>query len=94
MSEASFMTTPLAKSPGHVLSNKDANNLDEFQQDPDNSLLLEERDLSSATSRIAPDEPANNARKQNNKKRPKTTKHARKLAVATTLGFSRLDPKP
>jgi len=91
------VTAALPEPPKHGLSGNNVDNLDEIKEDLDDSLMLEGRDvqaLFSATSTIAPDEPATNARKRSNQKRTRITKHDRKLAVAKTLAFSRPDPKP
>ena len=90
MSTACAVTAPVPEPPGHRLNGKDTDDLHNIHEDLEDSLMLEGRDmqaLSCASSRIEPGEPTNN-------KRPRTTKHARTLAVATTLAYGRADPKP
>jgi hypothetical protein len=97
MSTACAVTAPVPEPPGHRLNGKDTDDLHNIHEDLEDSLMLEGRDmqaLSCVSSRIEPGEPANNIRKRTNNKRPRTTKHARKLAVATLLAYCRADPKP
>ena len=85
MSTASAVIAPVPEPPGHGLSGEDIDDLYDIHEDLDDSLMLEGSDVQDLSCASLHDEPANNTRKRTNKKRPRTNKHAHKLAMATAL---------